>query len=168
MGTSKHLYILRHAKSGWDDPGRSDRDRSLTIRGIKDIQLMGKTFREELHEIEQILTSHANRAVHTAILLATSANLPLDRIRITDKLYEAEESQVLKVIRRLPDDYSHVMIVGHNPSFSMVASEFIPDLSADIPTSALVRVRFKAQQWSDVSAGDVEWSAFDCPKKFKE
>jgi hypothetical protein len=29
----KHLFLLRHAKAGWDDPALADRDRPLALRG---------------------------------------------------------------------------------------------------------------------------------------
>ena len=29
------LYVLRHAKSSWDEPGIEDRDRPLSPRGLR-------------------------------------------------------------------------------------------------------------------------------------
>ena len=37
----KNLYLLRHAKSSWDDFALKDFDRPLSTRGIQDADLMG-------------------------------------------------------------------------------------------------------------------------------
>ena len=37
----KTLHLLRHAKSAWDQPGLSDRDRGLNKRGRRDAPRMG-------------------------------------------------------------------------------------------------------------------------------
>ena len=40
-GMKLRLILLRHAKSGWDDPGLSDHDRPLTDRGMRDAENVG-------------------------------------------------------------------------------------------------------------------------------
>ncbi|MBV8432248.1 MAG: histidine phosphatase family protein, partial [Solirubrobacterales bacterium] len=41
MAETKHLYLLRHAKSSWDDPGLEDHDRPLAPRGRKAAKVIG-------------------------------------------------------------------------------------------------------------------------------
>ena len=43
----KRLYLLRHAKSDWADPDRSDADRPLSQRGRKAAPAMGRYMREK-------------------------------------------------------------------------------------------------------------------------
>ena len=43
----KRLYVLRHAKSSWDDPARSDHDRPLAPRGRKAAKSMARHMREQ-------------------------------------------------------------------------------------------------------------------------
>ena len=43
----KNLYLLRHAKSSWDDFALKDFDRPLSTRGIQDADLMGNYFRSK-------------------------------------------------------------------------------------------------------------------------
>ncbi|MCU0239254.1 MAG: hypothetical protein MUC29_07415 [Pyrinomonadaceae bacterium] len=38
----KILYLLRHAKSSWDNPNISDFDRPLNQRGLEAAPFMGK------------------------------------------------------------------------------------------------------------------------------
>jgi bisphosphoglycerate-dependent phosphoglycerate mutase len=38
----KTLFLIRHAKSSWDDPALPDKDRPLGDRGRRDARKMGK------------------------------------------------------------------------------------------------------------------------------
>jgi len=46
----KNLYLLRHAKSSWDDFALKDFDRPLSTRGIQDADLMGNFFKSKRKE----------------------------------------------------------------------------------------------------------------------
>ena len=66
----KTLYIVRHAKSSWKNPGLADIDRPLNKRGKGDAPLMGKVLRKAGVEPDLILSSPANRAITTAEVIA--------------------------------------------------------------------------------------------------
>ena len=38
----RHLTLLRHAKSSWQESGVSDHDRPLSQRGLRDAPVMGR------------------------------------------------------------------------------------------------------------------------------
>ncbi|MEH6636907.1 MAG: histidine phosphatase family protein, partial [Halioglobus sp.] len=57
----KTLHLLRHAKSSWDHPGLSDRERPLNKRGERDAPLMGKALSGEMSPMN-IAVSPARRA----------------------------------------------------------------------------------------------------------
>jgi phosphohistidine phosphatase len=40
----RKLFLVRHAKSSWDNPGLSDIDRPLTGRGKENAPKMGQVF----------------------------------------------------------------------------------------------------------------------------
>jgi len=69
--------------------------------------------------------------------------------RIDERLYAASASQLLGVVRALPDEVDTVVLVGHNPGVedlvSLLTGEPVP-----MPTSALAVIRL-ADSWS--SAG---------------
>ena len=53
----KTLYVVRHAKSSWDDPDKPDFDRSLNERGKRDAPRMGKRLKEkDVHMLNTIIT----------------------------------------------------------------------------------------------------------------
>ena len=44
MAHTKHLFVLRHAKSSWDDPGLDDRERPLAPRGRRAVKVLAEHF----------------------------------------------------------------------------------------------------------------------------
>ena len=68
----KHLYLLRHAKSSWDDPGLADRDRPLAPRGRRAAKAMGDHLRREHIAPAVVLCSSARRAEETLERIAPS------------------------------------------------------------------------------------------------
>ena len=67
----KTLYLLRHAKSSWDNPALSDRDRPLNARGERDARLMGDALGKRLSPM-RLHVSPAERAQKTFRKLCAS------------------------------------------------------------------------------------------------
>ena len=66
----KTLFLIRHAKSSWDDPALSDKDRPLGDRGRRDAPRMGKRLAKRNVRPDLILSSSARRALTTAEIIA--------------------------------------------------------------------------------------------------
>lgn len=63
----KYLYIIRHAKSSWDDPSLNDFDRPLNTRGEGDIPRMADFLIQQKVMPDLVLSSPAKRAELTAL-----------------------------------------------------------------------------------------------------
>ena len=61
----KNLYLLRHAKSSWDDFALKDFDRPLSTRGIQDAELMGNYFKSKRKVLDLVLSSPSKRTKET-------------------------------------------------------------------------------------------------------
>ena len=57
----KTLHLMRHAKSSWDQPGLSDRERVLNARGARDAPRMGEALAQRLAPMS-VAVSPARRA----------------------------------------------------------------------------------------------------------
>ena len=68
----KTLTLLRHAKSGWDDPALSDFDRPLNARGRSAARAMGHEMRALGLGWDRIVASPAARVTETIDGLAES------------------------------------------------------------------------------------------------
>ena len=65
----KTIWLLRHAKSSWSEPGLADFDRTLAGRGKKDAPRIGRWMRKAESQPQLVLCSPAKRARQTAALV---------------------------------------------------------------------------------------------------
>jgi phosphohistidine phosphatase len=164
MSGKKTLFILRHAKSSWAEIGMDDINRSLKSSGIDDARALAKILKSDLSDLEIVLSSPANRAIHTAILFCQTVGLPLEKLEINDKIYEAHINEIKQIISKISDSISSAMIVGHNPTFTYFANEFLASPIDNLPTCGIVKVVFEVDTWRDIGRGRVVSSYFDYPK----
>ena len=83
----KTLFLIRHAKSSWDDPALPDKDRPLGDRGRRDAPKMGKRLAKRDVKPDLILSSPARRALKTAEIIAKKLDYKLKDIVVDDRLY---------------------------------------------------------------------------------
>lgn len=69
----KLLFLIRHAKSSWDDPAQPDKDRPLNDRGRCDAPKIGERLAKRDLKPDLILSSPAVRALETAEIIARSS-----------------------------------------------------------------------------------------------
>lgn len=161
----KTLYLLRHAKSSWDNPDLKDFERPLSERGLRDAPRMGERFVEKGHELQCIISSPAVRAKTTAKLFAEAIGFSADEIASNPELYFAGTGMFLKAASLLDDECSSAMLVGHNPAITDFANLMANADIDNIPTAGLVELRIDLQSWSDIETGMAELIDFDYPKK---
>ncbi len=163
----KTLTLLRHAKSGWDDPVSRDFDRPLNKRGKHASEVMGKWLRDHGIHFDLIIGSPAIRVVETIEHFAIGYGETM--APMWDKrVYLASAQSLLEVIQDAPDTAESLLLVGHNPGFEDLVLMLVPDVAGDdardaveekYPTAALAEIRFDVDRWADVRAGQgrLEW-----------
>jgi phosphohistidine phosphatase len=159
----KTLFLVRHAKSSWDDPTLADEDRPLNARGKRDAPKIGKRLAKRDVKLDLILSSPANRAITTAQVLADKLDFKLRNIVVDDRLYPGAVTGLLKVVRNL-GKLNRVMLVGHHPALSKLAHHLSSDIM-HMPTGAVAEFTFKAKSWRDVSKATLVTVGLDLPKK---
>ena len=108
------LYLLRHAKSSWDDAGLADFDRPLNERGRSTAPFIGQVMKRDGLVPDLILSSPANRARETAQLVRKAADLTAE-VELDEKIYEASPQTLRQIVASIGEGIQSVMIVGHNP-----------------------------------------------------
>ena len=88
MSRAKTLYLLRHAKSSWDDPELADHDRPLAPRGLRNIAALAAHVRAKGISPSLILCSSAQRARETLAGVLPALDTEVE-ILIEDGLYGA-------------------------------------------------------------------------------
>ncbi len=147
----KTLYLLRHAKSSWDDSSVSDFDRTLNSRGEKAAPFVGSLMKERGMTPEVIISSPAKRAKQTAKLVAKAAGFP-SKISYDERIYEASTARLLAVIGEIADDVDSALLVGHNPGMESLIW-YLTGKMEPMPTAALAVIELNVDSWSDVVEG---------------
>ena len=161
----KTLYLLRHAKSSWDHPGLSDRQRPLANRGLKNAPEMGKRFAARGETVDHVISSPATRALTTAKLFCEACDFPQDRIEVHEDLYFLGGDSIEALIRNQDDAVDALMLVFHNPDITYFTNS-IDDLVRidNVPTAGLVKFSSEIAGWSDWSRASASFEYFDYPK----
>jgi phosphohistidine phosphatase len=154
------LLLLRHAKSAWDRPGLEDHERDLAPRGVKAAKRMGKVLRDKGWRPDLVLCSTALRARRTWELAAAALGADVET-RYERGLYLAPAERLLETTRGQPGSCRRLLLVGHDPGMHVLAVQLaghggadnLDRLRAKLPTGALARLAFDADEWSAVAAG---------------
>ena len=112
----KEIYVLRHAKSSWDNSNLRDFERPLADRGISDAKKMSKFLKDMNIKIDKVLCSNAIRAKETFDLTADGFNFEIDKATYTDKLYFGDTTTIIQDLKELDESLNNILIVGHNPT----------------------------------------------------
>ena len=171
----KTLYLVRHAKSSWADPGLRDFDRPLAPRGRRAAPAVGAYMEQEGLIPDLVLCSTARRARETWALLSTMLSTEPEVIE-TDLLYGAGPGRMLEEVRLNGQSADAVMIVAHNPGMEDLATalsgsgpaELLDRLHRKYPTAALAVIEFDVPTWSDVAPGTGHLAHFVRPRDLEE
>ncbi|HKN49054.1 MAG TPA: histidine phosphatase family protein [Actinomycetota bacterium] len=120
MNSLKTLYLVRHAKSDWEDPALADRDRPLAARGRKAASTLAGHIERSGISPALVLCSPARRTMDTLRLISGSFRDPVE-ILVEDELYGAPTGELLRRLRRVPAPTPSVMLIGHNPAIHELA-----------------------------------------------
>jgi phosphohistidine phosphatase len=160
----KKLFLVRHAKSSWDDPTISDHDRPLNERGFRNAPEMGRRLSGMGVSPDALISSTALRARTTAEIMAGSMNFPKDQIVFDRALYHASATELQEYIGGLDDSHFSVMLFGHNPGMTRVVSHLYGLALDNLPTCGVVYLKFSAESWADASRSMPSETTIDFPK----
>ena len=158
------LFLVRHAKSSWDDVTLPDKERPLADRGKRDAPLMGKRLAKRQVRPDLILSSPARRAFSTAEIIAKELNYRAKDIVVDDRLYATDAETLLGVIGELSDKLKCVMLFGHNPEFADLAQR-LSNEPALMPTCAVAQFTFESTPWSSIGSTKPTEVLLDYPKQ---
>lgn len=160
----KKLYLVRHAKAAGRDRRTPDLGRPLLKRGKQDAEKIAKKLRQNGRRPDVIVSSSANRARQSASIVAKTLGYK-KKIVSRSEVYEADQGQLMKIVRNLEDGDRTVMIVGHNPAINELAGTLVKGFDQAIPTSGIVGIDLPVETWTRVRKGQGQLSYFDFPKK---
>ena len=158
----KRLFLIRHAKSSWDDGALRDKDRPLNERGKRDAPKVGERLAKRRVKPDLILSSPATRALATAEIIAKKLDYKRSRIVVDDRLYAVEADELLDVIRQLDDGAECVLLIGHNPELTELAHRLFRKIT-HLPTCAVAKFTFDAKSWTGIGRDKPAKAALEYP-----
>ena len=161
----KELILVRHAKSSWKDPTLRDHDRPLNKRGKRDAPEMGERLARSGCEPDLIVSSSAIRALDTARSVAGKLGYPRERITVEERLFHAGVSELLQVIQGVDDSVDSLMVFGYNPGLTDLANHIGSREIFNMPTCAVLHLRFQGDTWSTVGDVPGDEVLYDYPKR---
>ena len=156
------LILLRHAKAERDGAAEGDHGRRLTDRGRRNAALMGRFLERAEIAPDLVVTSTAARASKTAELAIEAGGFQIE-LRETLVLYDSTIERTLGVLRAIEDDYETVLLVGHQPTWSELASALIGGARLRLPTAGMVVLDLEIDSWSEITLGEATLSGLVTP-----
>ena len=167
----KTLYLLRHAKSSWDDLRQPDSARPLNARGIQDGMAMAEHLGRSGVAPQTVLCSPARRTRETlALVLPYLPGTPV--LRIVPELYLASPETLLAQVRAVADNTEKLLVIGHNDGMHQFAHALIGTGEADLrervagkfPTAAFCQIGFDHDHWREIAFGVGRLERFTVPR----
>lgn len=171
----KTLTLLRHAKSGWDDPVQRDFDRPLNPKGRRAAATVGRHLKREGFGFDHVVASPALRVQQTLDEVASGYGRAItpnwDR-----RVYLASAATLLDLIHELPDTAAAALLVGHNPGLEDLVLLLVPDagpkagggprdaVEEKYPTASVAELSFPVDRWADVAEGGATLNRFVRPR----
>jgi len=158
--TMRKLFLLRHAKSSWDDPVLADFDRPLSRRG-REAAARVAIFAKRYDLVPDLaLVSTAKRTRETWDTLAEV--MPTVPVSFEPGLYAAGQSDLQRRLRQIDSGINTVILVAHNPGLERLADflgngqgdpEALDRIARKYPTGALAELTLDIASWDEVACG---------------
>ena len=162
----KKLFLIRHAKSSWEDTSLADFDRPLNKRGKKDAPFMGSILYKQGVKPDLILSSPAKRAYSTAKKIAKELNYSVEKIEKSKKIYLSSPAALLDIITKQKEYIQTLLLFGHNPELTELVAQLCNEHIDNVPTCGIVCISFDVEQWNLINKSNSKFEYFDYPKNY--
>ena len=164
------LYVMRHAKSSWEDADLPDFERPLNKRGQHNAKLMRKVMRNKEMFFDFAYVSGSKRTVDTFKYIK---DLNLKKKKIKKDHYLTSPKNLLESIQSTKDKYKSVLILNHEPAVKNLTFQLCSELNhkgenliEKFSTAGIATIIFKKKSWSEIKFGDGLLDGFIKPKDF--
>jgi phosphohistidine phosphatase len=161
--TVRTLVLLRHAKSAHPE-GVADLDRPLTERGHADAAAAGAWLLARGLRPARVLCSPSRRTRETwhSVRVALGAAGDAAEVAMEPALYHSGAATALDLIRATDADVDVLVVVGHNPTVSMISAMLDPgtDVDDDGLRTAGLALHSVDGDWHDFVPGGAPLTAF--------
>jgi phosphohistidine phosphatase len=133
------LYLLRHGIAEEWQPDYPDEKRRLTGDGKRKVRLISQGLSKLRLDLDLIVTSPLPRASETAEIVAEVLDCK-EKLKVDDRLAGGFSMSELRGIVSDAGSVQSIMLVGHEPGFSMIAGSLTGGSQIDLKKGGLVRI----------------------------
>lgn len=149
----KTIYLIRHAKSDWNNPNLTDYNRSLNKRGQYDAPFMGSKLAELNPSIDLIIASPAKRVVETIKFLTKEIGYDYDKIDFNKSIYNSSYLNLNEITNNIDNNINCVALVGHNPGLTNFSNYLTNNFIDNIVTCGIVKIELEIESWIEIVEG---------------
>ena len=164
---NRTVLLFRHGKSDWNASYGRDHDRPLNNRGKRASRAMGNWLANTGPLPELILCSTAIRARSTCDI-AREAGAWIASVQYERELYHAGPEVLLHYLQEVSDSIQTVMLVGHQPTWSMTATLLSGHPIDRFPTASMARVDLSVDSWAHTMSGTGKLVWHQLPKRLPD
>ncbi len=140
------VFLIRHAEAVSASLELRDSQRHLTAHGRAQARALGDRLRWHDCEPTHIWTSPLVRAVQTAELVANMVNARCVIEAQAALSPESEAGSIISALELLPE-HSIVMLFGHQPTITQIASGIVRADVAMLSNAEAVRIHHERVRW---------------------
>lgn len=151
LRSMKTLYIIRHAKSSWEQEDLDDIVRPLNDKGKTSCLVLGHWLKNQKIKPDYVITSPATRALHTAIQVTSWVDFPKNKLDIDSVIYFGNTRSIVQKLISLDQlkNIDQVFLFGHEPILSELIEKFTKDQLEKLPTAALYSIHWNVDTWEE-------------------
>jgi phosphohistidine phosphatase len=144
----KKILILRHAQFSRINPTFKDHQHPLNDQGISDAKKIGKFLIKHSLLPDIIFHSSATRASQTTELLIEASGFtgPFEK---RDDLYHTDPPQILSLFKQLPEEYSSILLIAHNPTLEALITD-LTNAYERLSPGSLAIIEVKTNTWKEI------------------
>jgi phosphohistidine phosphatase len=166
---TRRLTLLRHAQAQPAETFPEDFERTLTRRGAGEAREMAARIARRSPLPDLILVSPAERTWATAAQVAAACELDSRQVRCARELYLAAPATLWRLVTSLDPAVGHVLICGHNPALSQLASRLGPKPRArELPTAGMATAVWWAALWAGLEPETATSCTLDDPQSIDD
>src|ERR1700730_16625776 len=163
------LTLLRQGRAEAADAYPEDYERPLTHRGCIEAQEMAARLVKRDLVPDLILVSPAERAWSTAEIICVTCELDPKQVQCARELYLGSPERTWRLLATRAASLVHIMICGHNPGLSQLASRFGPKPKRrELATAGIATAVWHHGDWATMQPESADSCEMDDPEDMDE
>lgn len=167
----KYLSIVRHGKSVESPSLADDFHRPLTDGGLKRVRRSARMLARLQPPIDLVVSSPALRTSQTTTEVCARIGYK-ERVLWQDEIYQAGAHELFGLLKKIPEEFEHVVLIGHNPGLEQLVSGLCAGVTdrniVRLPTAAAAHMQVETFRWQQIRWGCAELHLLIRPNVLKK